>query len=69
MRPVVGRVLCDDDGDGGHAITTQGREGLEVSLDPGPSAAVGAGNGEHSGVLEAEGVSDHFIALSVNVRG
>ena len=43
-------VLRGDGGDGRHAVAAQRAEGLEVGLDAGAAAAVGAGDGEHTHV-------------------
>ncbi len=43
-------VLRGDGGDGRHAVAAERAEGLEVGLDAGAAAAVGAGNGKHPGI-------------------
>ena len=44
------RVLRGQRGDGRHAVAAERREGLEVGLDAGAAAAVGAGDREHARV-------------------
>ncbi len=48
-------VLRGDRGDRGHAVAAQRAEGLEVGLDAGAAAAVGAGNREHTHIARGPG--------------
>ncbi len=56
----AGAVLGRHGGDGAHAVAAQGRPGLQVGLQPGRAAGVGAGDGkEGEGIRQMDSVRLH----------
>ena len=59
-------VLRRDGGDGRHAKAAQGREGFEISLNACAAAAVGASDGQNSGVMRQVQVSLFSVGNGVH---